>query len=78
MSQASTHSQGPSGWLKTSGFGLGFQHFPRDLANVNGWKKMFAPFITAALDVTPHVVLVGYINIDFLLFTNLQLRDCLT
>ena len=37
------HSQGPSGRLKTSGFALGFQHFPRDLANVNEWKIMFDP-----------------------------------
>ena len=27
--------------LKTSGFDLGFQHLPRDLANVNQWKIMF-------------------------------------
>ena len=31
--------------LKTSGFALGFQHFPRDLANVNEWKIMFDPSI---------------------------------
>ena len=33
------------GIVKTSGFALGFQHFPRDLANVNEWKIMFNPFI---------------------------------
>ena len=38
-------SQCPSGRLKTSGFALGFQHFPRDLANVNEWKIMFDPSI---------------------------------
>ena len=27
--------------LKTSGFALGFQHLPRDLANVNDLKIMF-------------------------------------
>ena len=27
--------------LKTAAFGLGFQHLPRDLANVNAWKTMF-------------------------------------
>ena len=27
------------------GFRLGFQHFPRDLANVNEWKIMFDPSI---------------------------------
>ena len=26
-------------------FDLGFQHFPRDLANVNEWKIMFDPSI---------------------------------
>ena len=29
--------------LKTEGKGLGFQHFPRDLVNVNKWKIMFDP-----------------------------------
>ena len=32
-----------SGRLKTSGYALGFQHFSRDLANVNEWKIMFDP-----------------------------------
>ena len=27
--------------LKTAAFGLGFQHLPRDLANINAWKTMF-------------------------------------
>ena len=31
--------------LKTAAFGLGFQHRPRDLANVNAWKTMFDPYI---------------------------------
>ena len=31
--------------LKTSGYTLGFQHSPRDLANVNEWKIMFDPYI---------------------------------
>ena len=30
--------------LKTAAFGLGFQHVPRDLANVNAWKTMFDPY----------------------------------
>ena len=30
--------------LKTAAFGLGFQHLPRDLANVNAWKIMFDPY----------------------------------
>ena len=31
--------------LKTTAFGLSFQHLPRDLANVNAWKTMFDPYI---------------------------------
>ena len=30
--------------LKTAAFGLGFQHLPRDLANVNAWKTIFDPY----------------------------------
>ena len=37
--------QGPSEVLKTAASGLGFQHLPRDLANVNAWKTMFDPYI---------------------------------
>ena len=32
--------------VKTKAFGLGFQHLPRDLANVNAWKTMFDPYNT--------------------------------
>ena len=35
--------------LKTSAFGLGFQHLPWDLANVNAWKTMFDPYIDATI-----------------------------
>ena len=35
--------------MKTSGFALGFQHLPRDLANVNEWKIMFDPYINDML-----------------------------
>ena len=37
--------QVPREMLKTSAYGLGFQHLPRDLANVNAWKSMFDPYI---------------------------------
>ena len=37
--------QVPREMLKTSAFGLGFQHLPRYLANVNAWKTMFDPYI---------------------------------
>ena len=30
--------------LKTEASGLGFQHFPQDLVNVNAWKTMFDPY----------------------------------
>ena len=35
--------QVPREVLKTAASGLGFQHLPRDLANVNAWKIMFDP-----------------------------------
>ena len=35
--------------LKTEASGLGFQHLPWDLANVNAWKSMFDPYIAALL-----------------------------
>ena len=37
--------QVPREGLKTAASGLGFQHLPRDLANVNAWKTMFDPYI---------------------------------
>ena len=35
--------------LKTAASGLGIQHLPWDLANVNAWKTMFDPYITTEL-----------------------------
>ena len=37
--------------LKTEARGLGFQHLPRDLANVNAWKTMFVPYTGAHLSL---------------------------
>ena len=36
--------QVPSEVLKTAASGLGFQHLPRDMPNVNAWKIMFDPY----------------------------------
>ena len=36
--------QVPREVLKTAASGFGFQHLPRDLANVNAWKTMFDPY----------------------------------
>ena len=36
--------QVPRKVLKTAASGLGFQHLPRDLANVNARKTMFDPY----------------------------------
>ena len=36
--------QVPREVLKTAASGPGFQHLPRDLANVNAWKNMFDPY----------------------------------
>ena len=43
--QCITIHQVPREVLKTQASGLGFQHLPRDLANVNAWKTMFDPYI---------------------------------
>ena len=40
--------------LKTTVFGLGFQHLPQDLVNVNAWKTMFDPNIVVPLDEIKH------------------------
>ena len=40
-------SQVPKEVLKTAAFGLGFQHLPRGLANVNAWNTMFDPYIVS-------------------------------
>ena len=47
--------QVPREVLKTSGFALGFQRLPRDLANVNEWKIMFDPYIGRQLITIPTV-----------------------
>ena len=36
--------QVPREMLKTAASGLGFQHLPRDLANVNARKTMYNPY----------------------------------
>ena len=36
--------------LKTAASGLGFQHLPQDLANVNAWKTMFDPYNVTSKD----------------------------
>ena len=41
----------PREMLKTSAYGLGFQHLPRDLANVNAWKTMFDPYIVCIRNI---------------------------
>ena len=38
--------QVPRKVLETVASGLGFQHLPRDLANVNEWKTMFDQYIS--------------------------------
>ena len=42
--------------LKTSGYALGFQHSPRDLANVNEWKIIFDPYIVICIFITFGIV----------------------
>ena len=49
------HSQRPSGESKTPDFALGFQQFPRDLANINEWKIMFDPSCIKNVIVFPRL-----------------------
>ena len=52
--------------LKTLGFALGFQHLPRDLANVNEWNIMFDTYI-----IVPGFTLTSFFGDMFLiLFQN--------
>ena len=44
----------PREMLKTSAYGLGFQHLPRDLANVNAWNTMFDPYIVKQHKMPSH------------------------
>ena len=49
--------QVPREELKTAASGLGFQHIPRDQANVNAWKNMFDPYIgTFSQAVVMHTI----------------------
>ena len=48
--------------LKTSGFALGFQYLPRDLANVNEWKIIFDPYIKIHLWRHPIVKSIHYFS----------------
>ena len=48
--------QVPRKLLKTSAFGLGFQHLPRNLANVNAWETMFDPYMNTYLSVLESLV----------------------
>ena len=48
--------QVPREMLKTSAYGLGFQHLPRDLANVNAWKSMFDPYIHTRNESTGSII----------------------
>ena len=54
-----------SGSVKTSGFALGFQHFPRDLANVNEWKIMFDPSIIIINKVPQYALKTSGITLGF-------------
>ena len=47
--------QVPREVLKTEGGGLGFQHLPRDLANINAWKTMFDPYNVNSTRLMPFI-----------------------
>ena len=52
--------QVPKEVLKTAASGLGFQHLPQDLANVNAWKTMFDPYFIKWLDREQAVYSASY------------------
>ena len=56
--------QVPRKVLKTSACGLGFQHLPRDLMNVNTWKTMFDPYINK--EVEEHMKLRGILKFNLM------------
>ena len=45
--QCINNRQVPWEVLKNAASGLGFQHLPRDVANINVWKTMFDPYIVS-------------------------------
>ena len=47
--------------LKIAAFGLGFQHLPRDLANVNAWKTMFDPYKVISKIVANDILFFSFI-----------------
>ena len=51
--------------MKTSGFAPDFQHFPRDLANVNDWKIMFDPSIIIINNVPRYALKTLGITLGF-------------
>ena len=50
----------PREMLKTEGFALGFQHLPRNLANVHEWKIMFDLYIEKSYISVYIPILVGF------------------
>ena len=48
--------------LKTAAFGLGFQHLPRDLANVNARKTMLDPYMWIRIRII--LVLTTYVFVE--------------
>ena len=56
------HSQGPLESVENQGQTLGFQHFPRDLANVNDWKIIFDRSINNQLSPSTHLICSPVLN----------------
>ena len=66
----------PREMLKTSAYGLGFQHLPRDLANVNAWNTMFDPYIDHSVFRTPSERLLLSKSYFLRLFTDFVSSCC--
>ena len=67
--------QVPKEVLKTATSGLGFQHLPRDLANVNAWKTIFDLYSMTILTFSTLAVfmLLGVLVCVSTYFTILQI-----
>ena len=66
--------------MKTSGCAFGFQHFPRDLANVNEYKNMFDPHIQLSSvavqpgqEVIKHFSSSAQLSMKFQLLINVEM-----
>ena len=63
--------------LKTAAFGLGFQHLPWDLANVNAWKTMSDPYILKSFIINSYSI-INLTKCDINNLRRFQSWSCIT